>query len=84
MFAPVLLSLISISNRAISFSLGIRRRRAQRMFGRLSMAALSRALGLPCNLLIVVHRCIVSIVGVLAKVYILNLKNHGGDSMRSA
>ena len=49
MFAPVLLSLISISNRAISFSLGIRRRRAQRMFGRLSMAALSRALGLPCS-----------------------------------
>jgi len=34
MFAPVLLSLISISNRAISFSLGIRRRREKGLIGR--------------------------------------------------
>ena len=64
MFAPVLLSLISISNRAISFSLGIRRRRAQRMIGR----PLSSA-GPALQLLTVVHRCMVSIVGVLAKVF---------------
>ena len=79
MFAPVLLSLISTSNRAIAFSLGIRRRRAQRMIGR----PLSSA-GPALQLLTVVHRCMVSIVGVLANVFFFRIKTHGGDSMRSS